>query len=406
MNSKVLFVIALFTLVAPAVMAQGDGAASRPTIAFLSSEISVPFQMSELAVVDTLAESGYLTQAEGAALRNVYFTSWSSPSPSAPDDLMGERINLIWSDAGGDSSLVPVMVDAVLDRQPDVLVTLADRVTLAALNATLDMEEPPVIIFVLVYNPDRSGIAQAPCIKPSHVTGVESIAPYDEIMSVLRLQKPDVQVIGTVYSLPDASSVYGAERIAEIGEEMGLTVKEAAVTQHADLRAATTSLLEEGIEMLVLPVDVITGPGLPIVMSAALAFDVPVVYSHIVGSYYATIGAGSKQSYTEGRDAGKMIAGYLNGDIDIAATGTVAHTSMGIGLNYDAAAQQGIAFSEELEAAADMMIRSGRASFASRDASRGLFAPDPTIEPVDLASLQCTDEMIAEQQAALDAAGE
>lgn len=404
MNIKVLFLIALFALVAPALMAQDDGEVAQPTIAFLNSQVSVPFQMSELAVVEALAAAGYLTQAEGAALRSAYFASWSRPSPSEPDDLMGERVNLIWADAGGDLSLTGVMVDAVLDQQPDVLITLTDRVTLAALNETSDMEEPPAIIFVVVYNADLSGIAQASCIKPSHVTGVESIAPYDEIMSLLRLQKPDLKVIGTIYSLPDASSAFGAERITEIGEAMGLTVMQEAVTQFADLRAAASSLLDEGIEMLVLPVDVITGPGLPIVMSVAEEYDVPVLYSHIVGSYYATIGAGSRQAYVEGRRAGEMLVGYLNGEIDIAETGTISLSSFGIGLNYDAAARQGIEFAEALVEAADMTVRNGRPDFPSRNARVGLFSPDPGMEPLDLASLHCTDEMIAAQQAELDAA--
>ena len=391
-------VIALWSiLIAPAATAQGEGGDAKPTIAFVNTEILRTYQVAEAAIIQTLAANGFLTKEEGAALFGVYLAGQLTGSPSEPEDLAGERVNLFWENAGGDLSSLNLVLDTVLDREPDILITVTDRVTQVALNATLNMDDPPAIIFVMAYNPYLAGIAQTRCIKPEHVIGVESIAPYDEIMRLLRLQKPDLQVIGTIYSLPDASSLYGAERITALAEEMGISVKQAGVTQIADLRAATTSLLEADIEMLVLPIDVVTGPGLPIIMSAAVEHDVPVLYSHIAGAGYATIGAGSAKMFEEGYYAGQLLAAHLKGEIDIAGTSIVSHASMGIGLNMDVASMQGIEFAEELVAMADVIIENGRASFASEDTRLGLYQPDPGTAPLDLDSVRCTPEMIAEQ---------
>ena len=110
-----------------------------------------------------------------------------------------------------------------------------------------------------------------------------------------------------------------------------------------------------------------------------------------------------------------MLVAHLNGDIDIAATAINLSTSTGVGVNVDAAAAQEVEIVDELMEQAYMVMVEGQVSFG------------PTIGPADadayfadyaeldlearmaadaevLASLQCSLEMIAEQQAELDAA--
>ena len=54
--------------------------------------------------------------------------------------------------------------------------------TQAALNATNDLDDPPTIFFADVYNPREAGIAEAPCVKPAHVTGLMSATKYEDIV--------------------------------------------------------------------------------------------------------------------------------------------------------------------------------------------------------------------------------
>ena len=87
---------------------------------------------------------------------------------------------------------------------------------------------------------------------------------------------------------------------------------------------------------------------------------------------------------------------------------------MSVGLNFDAAAAQDIEFSQELIDAADFVLKDGQTSEGVTPELPEVGAELPDI-PLDerraadlafLAERHCTDEIIAEQQAALDAADE
>ena len=132
-------------------------------------------------------------------------------------------------------------------------------VTQAAINATLDMDDPPVVIFGSVYNPYAAGIAEAPCVKPAHVSGVESVTLYDEIVPLLLLQNPDIQKVGTVYSSTEASGRLGAQAIVEVAGSLGLAVEQAAVTAISDLAPAAEGLVAKGVEALLISIGLADG---------------------------------------------------------------------------------------------------------------------------------------------------
>ena len=72
------------------------------------------------------------------------------------------------------------------------------------------------------YNPYAAGIAQASCIKPDHVTGLQSITPYDEIHADISAARPGpVKTLGTIYSASETSSAEWAPMsIAQDGAEI------------------------------------------------------------------------------------------------------------------------------------------------------------------------------------------
>ena len=145
------------------------------------------------------------------------------------------------------------MLEDALDQEADVLVTLGTPVTLVAVNATLEMEDPPAVLFTAVHNPFQAGIADASCIKPAHVTGSEIETSYDFVFEALQKQDPDLAIIGTIFDTSAASGVYGVDRIADFAGELGITVEAAGVTALLDLRAAAEGLIEQGAEAIFCP---------------------------------------------------------------------------------------------------------------------------------------------------------
>ena len=390
----IIFLLAL--LLAPAALGQTDN----PTVAILRFGSLPSLDITEGAVLDLLESYGYISADENRILEE-------------RRDHQGENVNIIWGDAGFDFPTIAIMVENALDQGADVLATIGASVTLGAVNATLDMEDPPVVLFTGVHNPYRAGIADAACIKPDHVTGTEIVTSYRAVIDLLQTQDPDIRVIGTIYNTSEASGVYGVDSIVEIAGERGLSVEASGVASLPDLRAAADSLVQKGAEAIVLPIDHLTTQGLPIIVTIANENGVPVFHPSGGSVYFGvTIGAGYTRFYQSGVNVGIMLAAYLDGDIDTASTGIHIASGLGLGVNLDSAAAQGVEIADELMQEADIVMEGGRPARRSPAImqairQRGVVVPREERQEADmafLANLQCTEEVIAEQQAALDAA--
>ena len=371
-----------------------------PTVAILRFGALPSLDITEGAVLDLLESYGYLTAEENRILED-------------RRDYQADKVNIIWGDAGFDYPTVAIMVEDALDQGADVLVTLGTPVTLVAVNTTLDMDDPPPVLFTAVHNPYRAGVAEASCIKPAHVTGSEIQTSYEYVFDALQKQNPALNVIGTIFDTAEASGVYGVDRIADLADQMGISVETAGVTALSDLRSAADSLVQKGADAIVLPIDNLTTQGLPIIVTIANESGIPVFHPSLGSIYYgATIGAGYSAFYDNGVRVGLTLAAHLNGDIDIAATGIYVASGEGLGINLDSANLQGVEVSGELMNEADVVLEGGSPVRVSlrvmqQIRKRGLVIPLAERAEADrafLAQLRCTDEMIAEQRAALEAA--
>ena len=327
------------------------------------------------------------------------------------EDLAGDKVNILWAEAGWDLPTANLMVEGALDAGADVIVALTTPVAQAAVNATLDMDQPPVVLFASVYHPYEAGIAQASCLKPAHVTGSQILPLYDDLLLLLSMQAPETTTIGTVFNSSEISGAIGAQAIAELGEAQGLTVLQTAVTALSELPTAIEGLVSRGMEALLLPIDSVTATGLHNIAHLSFEHRFPILYP-TVGSVFdgATLGVGFHSHYQQGVNLGIMLTAYLNGEMDPATAAIDELSGRTLGVNLDAAASQDVAIADHLRETADILLEDEeqRTSEAARP---GLIPP--TVEQLREAkaehaafidSLQCTDEMIAEQQAALDAA--
>ncbi len=400
MYTKLLIglLIAALSFAAPA-LAQDD---SKPTIAILAFGYHSNVNLSVKGTLDMLQAYGYIDQEERAVL-------------DQRQDLEGEGINIIWGDAAYDIGFANLMVRDALDRDPDALITITTPVAQIAANATLDMEDPPVVIFNVVSNPYAAGIADAPCIKPAHISGSQFLAPYDRIVPLMLLQNPDMQVVGTIFTSNEPSGVFGASQISAIGESLGLQVESASIVSTADLTLAAEGLVSKGIEAFILPTEATVAAGLPTIIQVANEHGLPVMYTAGNAVYRgATIGAGVYSYFKEGVIAARMLIAHLEGAIDIASAGINLQSDMSVGVNLDVAAAQETEISQELLAVADFVVEDGQ---SSEGVTPGLPEVNPFLEDISLeerraadleflAGLECTPEMIAEQQAALAGADE
>ena len=344
--SKALWAVTLLLalLLAPGISAAD---AETPTVAILRFGFHPAFHWMEGAMLDLLALHGWLNADEYAALRE-------------REDVAGERLHIIWGDADYDFNLAALMVDQALDHDVDVMITMSTPITQLAVNQTGDLSQPPTIIFSGVHNAVEAGIMEASCRKPAHVTGIEAVTPYEDILPLLLLQHPELQAIGTLFNPSEATGVHGARLIQEAGESLGLTVHAASVIRPADVNLATEGLISKGVEAILIPNDLTVGMSLPLVLTVSNDNEVPVYHASMVSVYTgAAMAAGPFLYYEQGVHAGRMLIARLNGELDTAATGVYAHRTLGVAVNLDTAADLGMQISDELLARADMTVQDG-----------------------------------------------
>ena len=390
-----LFHLALLSGLA---MAQGD---KNPAIAILRFGPSEALDITEGAILDVLESYGFITAEENRRLEE-------------RQNLEGEFLSVYWGEAGFDLPTVNLIVDAALDRDVDVLVTLNAPVAQVAAIVTSDMDDPPVVLFTAVSAPYRAGIADSSCIKPDHIGGAETLIEYGPVFEAFRLQDPGLNRVGFLYATSLTSGLDAYEKFTSIAAEMGIEVIEAGIASLSDLTAAAEGLVERGANALFASGDYLTAAGLPIIVWVANENGVPVFHPSM-GTIFTgvTIGAGFASYYSRGDNLGVILTGHLNGDIDIATTKIHVDSSNLLGINLDSAKEQDVEISEDLMNQAAAVVSGGAIAKASPQvlqavARRGKVLPMEQRHERDrayLASLECTEEMIAEQQAALDAAG-
>ncbi|MYE26760.1 MAG: hypothetical protein F4X87_06000, partial [Chloroflexi bacterium] len=274
---------------------------------------------------------------------------------------------------------------------------------------TFDLEQPPLVLFSIVSAPYAAGIADAPCLKPPHIAGTQAQVPFDQIVSLLRLQQPDIRRVGTMVNAAEPNSINGVEQITQHAEALGLTVESAPIASLADVPIAAETLLDKGVEAILISSSALEVRGLSAITEVAAEYGVP-VYSPAVGNVHrgAHVGAGFDDFYREGVVVGRMLAAHLERTFDVSSLAINALPSLGVALNLDAAAEASFSFSEEMLALADYVIENGESTQDRTPPNlQDMILEERRAADLDfLAGLECTDEMIAEQQAQLDAAAE
>ena len=392
-------VIVALLIVSPA-LAQDAG---KPTVAILRYGGTTLTALAEKGILDMFEAYGLVNAEERAILDEA-------------EDLTGERINIIHGDAGFDIPAANIMVKDALDRGADAILTLSTVVSQLTANITRQMDDPPAVIFAVVTAPYFAGIADAPCIKDSHIAGTQIVVPYDEFVPLLKVQDPAMKTVGTIVNLTEPNSVFGVERISVLAADLGIQVEVTPVVAVADLSLATASLLSKGVEAIVLPASYTTSIGLPAIITTVEEQGGIPVFSIVAEHVYrgATVGADFYSLYREGVTAARILIHHLEGAVDLSRLSINLQPGFTVAINLDAAAAAELTISDELLAMADWTIKDG---VSSEDVSPslpevGIELPEMTLEErraADLeflAGLECTPEMIAEQQAVLAQASE
>jgi putative tryptophan/tyrosine transport system substrate-binding protein len=378
MTRKSLFVFVLLAVLLGIMALSAAAQDDIPTVAIIKFGPLPPFELSQSGTLDELAAHGYVD---------------------------GENINILLYDANVDVPTANAQIEDAIDEGADVLITITTPVTLAAINATSDLADAPVILFNTVTEPYAAGIAQASCLKPDHIWGSQALPDFAQILPLVMEVNPDIHTVGSIYSTSEPNAVASMALIEPLAEELGLELIVESVAETAEVGAAAESLADAGVEAFFIPTDSTVGNGLPAILSVAEEVGIPVYFADSAQVYSGVTIAAGLSYYQEGVDTARVLIAYLNGDIDIATTAISKQPGTRVALNLDSAAAQGVEIPQSLLDRADFVIENGE----STESEPSL--PDVSLEELEamdqafVEGLLCTPERIAEQEAALAAEG-
>jgi len=371
-----ILLIVILALTTASIAAQDEDV---PTVAIIRLGPLPPFQYSQQGTLDILEAYGYVD---------------------------GENINIIYGDAAMDIPTANLLIEDAIDKGADAIITITTPVTQAAVNATLDMDDPPIVLFNTVTEPYKAGIADAPCLKPDHVWGSQALPDFETILPLVWEVNPDIKTLGWIYSTTEPNGVASTAIVEPLAEELGLNLVIESVAETSEVVTAAEAAANEGIDAFFIPTDSTVGNALAAIVAVAEEESIPVFFADSLQVFAGTtVGAGVSY-YQEGVDTGRVLIAYLNGDIDIATTGLSKQPGTLIGVNLDTAAAADVEIPEAFLEKADFVIQDGANIGAT------LSLPDvSTEEMMDLDTefvegLFCSPERIAEQQAELEAEGD
>jgi putative ABC transport system substrate-binding protein len=350
-----------------------------PTVAIIRLGPLPPFEFSQQGTLDVLEAYGYVD---------------------------GENINLIFGDAAMDVSTANLLLEDAIDQEADYIITITTPVSIAAMNITQDMENPPFILFNTVTDPYSTGIVDASCLKPDYVWGSQALPEFANVFALMTELNPDTHNVGWIYSTSEPNAVRSTEIAIPLAEEMGFNMVVESVTETAEVSTAAEAIANEGIDAFFIPTDSTVGAALAAILAVAEEEGVPVFMADSLQVFAGVTIGGGVSYYQEGVDTGRVLVAHLNGEVDLATTAVGKQEGTLIGVNLDTAAGADVEVPQAFLDMADFVVQDGE------NTGTVLSLPDVSMEEMmemDMAFLEglaCTGEMIAEQQAALEDSGD
>lgn len=152
---------------------------------------------------------------------------------------LSDKIEIITQNASGDMSLLPTIMQGLVNDNVDIIIPIATNTAQAAAAAT---DKIP-IVFAAVSNPVEAGLVTSFDQTTKNITGVSDSVNVNEILSLAQSLIPSLKTIGFVYNSSEINSITAIERAKEYCNSHNLAYKEATVTNTSDVQQAVTSLV-------------------------------------------------------------------------------------------------------------------------------------------------------------------
>ena len=254
--------------------------------------------------------------------------------------------------AQGDQGTATSIASTFASSDVDLVAAIATPAGQATATAVTDKP----VVFMAVTDPVGAQLVDSEEKPGGNVTGMSDRNPVKEQLQLLKDVDPEATTVGIVWNSGESNSKVQVDQAKEAGEELGLEIKEATITNSSEVQQGVESL--KGVDGIYVPTDNAVVSALESVIAFGEANQVPVVSADTDSVERGALGTYGIDYEEHGRQAGQMAVKILKdgqnpGDIPV---GFAAEDSLELVLNQEAAGKYGVELPQELVDRADEVI--------------------------------------------------
>ncbi|GAA4363479.1 ABC transporter substrate-binding protein [Paeniglutamicibacter cryotolerans] len=253
----------------------------------------------------------------------------------------GDKVALDIQNAQGDQATNASIMGKFAADKLDLVMAIATPTAQAAASA---MQDTP-IVFSAVTDAVAAKLVKSDAEPGGNVTGTSDKNPVKEQLELLKALRPEAKTVGIVYSSAEVNSEVQVKMAKEAGAELGLEIKEAAISSSTEVQQAAQSL---NVDAFYVPTDNAVVSALEALLQVSYDKKIPVISADgesVERGATATYGINYEKL---GEQTAAMAVKILKGEATPATMPVETLDDVELYLNVDAAAKVGITFPADM----------------------------------------------------------
>ncbi|MFW6138762.1 MAG: ABC transporter substrate-binding protein [Spirochaetota bacterium] len=223
---------------------------------------------------------------------------------------MGYNFEYDLQNANGELSTAASIANKFKSENVRIAVGIATPTSQALANAFKGTDT--VVIYTAVTDPVSAGLVKSLDKGEQNITGVSDMTPVKEQIELLNKITP-IQKLGHVYCSSEANARTLADMAKEACKQMGIKFVEATVTNSAEVKQATQTIIDK-VDGLYVSTDNTVVSALSALTEVSMKNDVPVMSADPSSAEkFDVLAAWGFDYYKMGRATGKLIAEIIEG---------------------------------------------------------------------------------------------
>jgi ABC-type uncharacterized transport system substrate-binding protein len=254
--------------------------------------------------------------------------------------------------AQGDMPTLTALADAALSSGADLLITLSTP----TLQATLQRARNVPIVFTFSSDPIGAGAGRSNDDHLPNVTGVPTLAPYEELAEIVLQCVPNAKRLGALLVPAEVNSVYNTKMMAQAAKQRGMELVTLPVNTSTEIADAALSLCTRDIDAIVQVGSNLTTVAFASIAHAAVRAQLPLFGTLTSNIHEGAAIAVARDYYEGGVRAGHLAARIIRGE----SPATIPFEPLTVTrvlVNPEAARKQGLEVPEPVLQRADEVVK-------------------------------------------------